>query len=46
VRALVAANSAGLTSALGVVDKYLDCNGRRFVNMGSLFGFMERVRVV
>ncbi|GMK53505.1 hypothetical protein CspeluHIS016_0100910 [Cutaneotrichosporon spelunceum] len=45
VRALVAANSAGLMSALGVVDKYLDCNGRRFVNMGSLFGFMERVKL-
>ncbi|BEJ14180.1 hypothetical protein CspHIS471_0313540 [Cutaneotrichosporon sp. HIS471] len=45
VRALVAANSAGLTLALGVVDKYLDCNGRRFVNMGSLFGFMERVKI-
>lgn len=45
VRALTASNAAGLSAALAVVDKYLDRNGRRFVNMASLFGYMERAKL-
>lgn len=46
VRALAGSNAAALTAAVGVVDKYLDRNGRRYVDMGSLFGFMERVKLL
>lgn len=46
VRALAASNAAALSAAIGVVDKYLDRNGRRYVDMGSLFGFMERVKLM
>jgi DNA polymerase alpha subunit A len=45
VRALAAANAAVLAAGVAVTDKYLDRNGRRWVDMGSLFGFMERIRI-
>jgi len=28
-----------------VADKYLDKNGRRYVDMKGLFGFMEKVKI-
>jgi DNA polymerase alpha subunit A len=34
-----------LAQLSAVADKYLDRNGRRYVDMKGLFGFMERVRI-
>ncbi|WOO77500.1 DNA polymerase alpha catalytic subunit [Vanrija pseudolonga] len=45
VRALTQANAKTLADCMGVADKYLDRNGRRYVDLGSLFGFMERIRL-
>ncbi|KAL7423389.1 DNA-directed DNA polymerase alpha catalytic subunit pol1 [Cryptotrichosporon argae] len=45
VRATAAANVAVLGAGLGAVDKYLDRNGRRYVDMGGLFGFMARIKL-
>ncbi|OCF33996.1 DNA polymerase alpha subunit A [Kwoniella heveanensis BCC8398] len=45
VRALVLPNTALFGQLLGVADKYLDKNGRRFVDMKGLFGFMERIKL-
>ena len=45
VRALSHANEPAFAALLGVVDKYLDRNGRRYVDMKGLFGFMERIKL-
>lgn len=45
VRALAMANSRGFAEVTGKVEKYLERNGRRYVDMGGLFGFMERIRI-
>ena len=42
---MTTANQSGLTALTEVVDKYLDRNGRRWVDMKGLFGFMERIRL-
>jgi DNA polymerase alpha subunit A len=39
------ANVVGLNSLTAITDKYLDRNGRRYVDMKSLFGFMERIKI-
>lgn len=39
------ANQKSLTTLVSVVDKYLDRNGRRFVDMQGLFGFMEKIKL-
>jgi DNA polymerase alpha subunit A len=38
-------NSAAFNQLAAVADKYLDRNGRRYVDMKSLFGFMEKIRI-
>ena len=43
VRALTTSNTALLSQGVSVADRYLDKNGRRWVDMRSLFGFMERI---
>lgn len=45
VRAITNANSVALNTGLAVVDKYLDLNGRRYVDMGGLFSFMEKIKL-
>jgi DNA polymerase alpha subunit A len=45
VRALVGANARGFAEAVGLVERYLERNGRRYVDMKGLFGFMERVKI-
>ena len=45
VNAVAMANQNTLTTLIAVVDKYLDRNGRRFVDMKGLFGFMEKIRL-
>ncbi|WVQ68773.1 uncharacterized protein L199_006982 [Kwoniella botswanensis] len=45
IRALVLPNTALFAQLVNVTDKYLDKNGRRFVDMKSLFGFMERIKI-
>lgn len=45
VRALVNANHATLAQVAAVAERYLDRNGRRYVDMKSLFGFMERIKL-
>jgi DNA polymerase alpha subunit A len=45
VRALVIANQNAFLQIAGVADKYLDRNGRRYVDMKGLFGFMEKIRL-
>ncbi|WWC87362.1 uncharacterized protein L201_002251 [Kwoniella dendrophila CBS 6074] len=45
IRALVLPNTALFTQLLNAIDGYLDKNGRRFVDMKGLFGFMERIRI-
>ena len=38
-------NQKALGTLVSVVDKYLDRNGRRYVDMKGLFGFMEKMRL-
>jgi len=38
-------NAAAFNQLDAVADKYLDKNGRRYVDMKSLFGFMEKIRI-
>jgi DNA polymerase alpha subunit A len=45
VRALALANQADFAQLAGVAERYLDRNGRRYVDMKGLFGFMEKVRI-
>ncbi|WRT65216.1 uncharacterized protein IL334_002159 [Kwoniella shivajii] len=45
IRALVLPNTALFAQLVSVSDKYLDKNGRRFVDMKGLFGFMERIKL-
>lgn len=45
VRALALANQASFAQIAGLAERYLDRNGRRYVDMKGLFGFMERVRI-
>lgn len=45
MRAVATANSTALNQLAAVADKYLDKNGRRYVDMKGLFGFMEKVRI-
>ena len=45
IHALATANAAALNQLAAVTDKYLDKNGRRYVDIKSLFGFMERIRI-
>ncbi|WWC58983.1 uncharacterized protein I303_101529 [Kwoniella dejecticola CBS 10117] len=45
IRALVLPNTALFGQLVQVTDKYLDKNGRRFVDMKGLFGFMERIKI-
>ncbi|ORY24867.1 hypothetical protein BCR39DRAFT_312260 [Naematelia encephala] len=45
VRALVIANTASFNVVRGVAERYLDRNGRRYVDMKGLFGFMERFKL-
>jgi DNA polymerase alpha subunit A len=42
---LAIANSSVLGQLAAVADKYLDRNGRRYVDMKGLFGFMERIKL-
>jgi DNA polymerase alpha subunit A len=42
---LTIGNQATLSTLVTAVDKYLDRNGRRFVDMKGLFGFMEKLRL-
>lgn len=46
VRALSAGNAGILGQGVSVVDRYLDKNGRRWVDMRGLFAFMERITLV
>lgn len=45
VRALATANSRGFADIVALVERYLERNGRRYVDMKGLFGFMERVKI-
>lgn len=45
VRALVTANQVGFAVLEGVVNGYLEKNGRRYVDMKGLFGFMNNLKV-
>ncbi|KAK4685136.1 DNA polymerase alpha subunit A, partial [Tremellales sp. Uapishka_1] len=45
IKALTTANQAAFTQLAAVADKYLDRNGRRYVDMKGLFGFMERIKL-
>ncbi|KAK8846576.1 hypothetical protein IAR55_005662 [Kwoniella newhampshirensis] len=45
IRAMTLPNQALLTSLVGVTDRYLNRNGRRYVDMKRLFGFMERIKL-
>ena len=45
IRALVLANQACFAQLAAVADRYLDRNGRRYVDMKGLFGFMEKVQI-
>jgi DNA polymerase alpha subunit A len=42
---LAIANQSTLNQLAAVADKYLDRNGRRYVDMKGLFGFMEKIRI-
>lgn len=45
VKALAMANSRGFSEVGAMVEKYLERNGRRYVDMSGLFGFMEKIRI-
>lgn len=45
VKSIANANASTLSTGLAAVDKYLDRNGRRYVDMKGLFGFMEKLSV-
>ena len=45
VRALGMANQPAFNQLATVADKYLDRNGRRYVDMKGLFEFMEKIRI-
>ena len=45
VNALANANAATLNQLSDVTDRYLDKNGRRYVDMKGLFGFMEKIKI-
>jgi DNA polymerase alpha subunit A len=42
---LATANSRGFAEILAVVERYLERNGRRYVDMKGLFGFMEKIKI-
>jgi DNA polymerase alpha subunit A len=42
VGGIVRANEALLRQLVGVVDKYLDQSGRRWVELDGLFSFMRK----
>lgn len=45
ISALAIANQQTFMALVTAVDKYLDRNGRRFVDMKGLFGFMDKLRL-
>jgi DNA polymerase alpha subunit A len=45
IRALAKANQTSFSLVTAVADRYLDRNGRRYVDMKGLFGFMERIKL-
>lgn len=45
VRALTTANQQRFQQLEQVVEGFLDRNGRRYVDMKGLFGFMERIKI-
>lgn len=45
ISALAIANKQTFSALVTAVDNYLDRNGRRFVDMKGLFGFMEKLRL-
>jgi DNA polymerase alpha subunit A len=45
IRALAKANQTSFSLVTAVADRYLDRNGRRYVDMRGLFGFMERIQL-
>ncbi|EIW68554.1 hypothetical protein TREMEDRAFT_31892 [Tremella mesenterica DSM 1558] len=45
LRALLIPNLQAFNQITRVAQRYLDKNGRRFVDLKGLFGFMERVRI-
>ena len=45
IASLTIGNQATLSTLVTAVDKYLDRNGRRFVDMKGLFGFMDKLRL-
>ncbi|ORX36128.1 hypothetical protein BD324DRAFT_642777 [Kockovaella imperatae] len=45
INALANANAAAFAELAAVTDKYLDKNGRRYVDMGGLFKFMEKFKI-
>lgn len=45
IRALSLANQKGFGDIDYMVQKYLERNGRRYVDMKGLFGFMEKIKL-
>ncbi|OXH31047.1 DNA polymerase alpha subunit A [Cryptococcus neoformans] len=45
IRPLTTANQQVLSKLVAVTDTYLDKNGRRYVDLKGLFGFMERIKI-
>lgn len=45
IRPLTTANQKVLSELVAVTDMYLDKNGRRYVDLKGLFGFMERIKI-
>lgn len=45
IRPLTTANQQVFSELVAVTDMYLDKNGRRYVDLKSLFGFMERIKI-
>ncbi|WVQ83810.1 hypothetical protein IAT38_005954 [Cryptococcus sp. DSM 104549] len=45
IRPITLANQILFTNLLGVVDKYLDKNGRRWVDLGGVFNFWKKFSI-
>lgn len=45
IRALTNANARGFAEVTRLIERYLEKNGRRYVDMKGLFGFMERIKL-
>ena len=45
IGALANANAAAFAQLASVTDKYLDKNGRRYVDMKGLFKFMDKFKI-